>query len=186
MNVDRHLINKCIEKNNKAQQALYETCFAYFMSICRRYSRDDQEAMSLLNLGFYKVLVGLSKWKDHIPFKTWAKRVLVNAIIDEYRKNKKYKAVEYHPEHMEIGSQQEHSTHNLSDNIWAEEEILEWTRSLPAMTAQVFNLYAVEGYPNDEIAEKLNITEVTVRWHIYEARKRLKIYLKQTLNVNKV
>ena len=185
MNVDLQLIKDCRANKPKAQKLLFESCYLYYMSICRRYSKDDQEAMSLLNLGFYKILVGLDKWKEHIPFKTWSKRVLINSIIDEYRKNKTYREVMSHPEHLDYGeAAMTGSTNNLSDAVWAEEEVLHWTRTLPAMTAQVFNLYAVEGFPYEEIAEQLNVTEVTVRWHIHEARKRLKLHLKQTANVN--
>jgi len=181
MHIDIEIIKGCLDKKPKAQKKLYEICYAYFMSICRRYSKDDQEAMSLLNIGFYKILVGIDKWKEHIPFKTWSKRVMINAIIDEYRKNKQYRETIEHPEQVEYGEvARVGSTQSEIETQWAEEEILNWTRTLPSMTAQVFNLYAVEGYPYDEISEQLNVTEVTVRWHVHEARKRLKLYLKKS------
>ena len=184
MNVTLQLIESCKAKKPVAQKQLYEACFSYFIAICRRYTKDDQEAMSLLNLGFYKVLMGLEKYNTDISFKAWSKRVLINAIIDEYRKNKNYKENTNHIDHMDFGeAAQSGSTDNLSNHIWAEEELLSWTRQLPGMTAQVFNLFAVEGYPYEEIAEKLQVTEVTVRWHVHEARKRLKIILKEMAKV---
>jgi RNA polymerase sigma factor (sigma-70 family) len=185
MNVDKRLIEECCQNKRRAQQALYEACFPYFISICRRYSRDDQEAMSLLNIGFYKILTGLPKWKDHIPFKTWSKRVLINALIDEYRKNKVYKESTLQAEQIEPYVGQKHSDQNDSDKVWAEEELLRWTRTLPAMTAQVFNMYAVEGFPYEEIAKSLNVTESTVRWHVFEARKKLKVLIEMTIKVER-
>lgn len=186
MNVDKRLLEECRQKKRKAQQTLYEACFPYFMSICRRYSRDDQEAMSLINIGFFKILVGIPKWKEHIPFKTWAKRVLINAIIDEYRKNRIYKERTIQTEFLEPLIGKTKSDFNDSNKLWAEEELLQWTRMLPPMTAQVFNLYVVEGFPYEEIAKNLNVTESTVRWHVFEARKKLKVMFELTINVEKL
>ena len=45
---------------------------------------------------------------------------------------------------------------------------------LPPATKLVFNLYAIEGYKAKEIVEELNISYETVKWHIKQARKKLK------------
>jgi len=37
----------------------------------------------------------------------------------------------------------------------------------------VFNLYVVEGYTHPEIAELLNISTGTSKWHLNNARKQL-------------
>jgi RNA polymerase sigma-70 factor (ECF subfamily) len=58
------------------------------------------------------------------------------------------------------------------------EEIMELVKKLPPATHAVFVLYAVEGYNHREIAEKLNISEGTSKWHLSEARK----FLQQQLN----
>ena len=48
---------------------------------------------------------------------------------------------------------------------------------LPPATKLVFNLYAIEGYKTKEIVDELNISYETVKWHIKQARKKLKIVL---------
>lgn len=45
---------------------------------------------------------------------------------------------------------------------------------LPPMTAKVFNLYAVDGYKHQEIAELLKISEGTSMWHYSEAKRRIR------------
>ncbi|MBC7508002.1 MAG: sigma-70 region 4 domain-containing protein [Ferruginibacter sp.] len=47
-------------------------------------------------------------------------------------------------------------------------------KQLPAVTRVVINLFALDGYSHKDIAEQLNITETTSRWHLAEARRRLK------------
>jgi RNA polymerase sigma-70 factor (ECF subfamily) len=39
----------------------------------------------------------------------------------------------------------------------------------------VFNLYVMEGFPHKEISEKIGISEGTSKWHLFEARRILKI-----------
>jgi RNA polymerase sigma factor (sigma-70 family) len=46
-------------------------------------------------------------------------------------------------------------------------------RKLPPATQAVFNLYVIEGYSHKEIAQLLNISEGTSKWHLSEARKNL-------------
>ena len=54
---------------------------------------------------------------------------------------------------------------------------------LPKATNVVFNLFAIDGFSHKEISEKLGITTNTSKWHVKEARKKLKTLLikKQSL-----
>ena len=53
------------------------------------------------------------------------------------------------------------------------QQILYLLQNLPETTRLVFNLYVTEGYMHREIAELLEISEGTSRWHLSEARKYL-------------
>jgi RNA polymerase sigma-70 factor (ECF subfamily) len=57
------------------------------------------------------------------------------------------------------------------------EALFDLLKSLPAMTEKVFNLYAIDGFKHKEIAEMLAISEGTSKWHVSDARKRLKLAL---------
>lgn len=45
---------------------------------------------------------------------------------------------------------------------------------LPAMTRNVFNLFAIDGYAHAEIAQLLSISEGTSKWHVSHARQLLR------------
>ena len=174
MSIDDDILRKCKSGDRRAQQTLYEVCFPFFMKVCRLYSLDDQEAMSFLNAGFFKILKGLKKKKTHIPYFQWARRVLVNCIIDEYRKNKTYKKSETQVEcYLQVENQNSYFDSNLADLIFEAEDIVEMIRKLPETTSKVFILFAVDEFDYREIAEKLKIKEVTARWHVSKARKEL-------------
>ena len=50
---------------------------------------------------------------------------------------------------------------------------------LPPATRVSFNLFAIDGYSYKEIAKALDVGYETVKWHVKEARKRLKNILKE-------
>ncbi|MBI4647303.1 MAG: sigma-70 region 4 domain-containing protein, partial [Bacteroidia bacterium] len=52
-------------------------------------------------------------------------------------------------------------------------------QSLPEGYRMVFNLYVIEGYKHNEIAEMLKISENTSKSQLAKARKSLQITLKE-------
>ena len=53
---------------------------------------------------------------------------------------------------------------------------------LPQTTSLVFKKYAIEGYTHKEIGEQLGFSDGTSKWHLFEARKKLKKILRSRLN----
>ena len=88
MKVELDLITACLNKERRAEYELYKETYGYLMSICYRYVNSTEEAKEMLNIGFLKVLTNLDKYKPEIPFKMWIRRIMINTLIDEYRKKK--------------------------------------------------------------------------------------------------
>ncbi len=57
---------------------------------------------------------------------------------------------------------------------YMEEEVLLLIKKLPAVTQKVFSMHVFKGYSHREIAQMLDMAEATSRWHVSEARKKLK------------
>ena len=174
MLVNQTLINECLKNNRKAQFELYQICYGVLMSICYRYRANKEDAEELLNQGFLKVLLNLDKYNVKVPFEAWIRRIMVNTIIDEFRKSKKEK------EHLNYADFQEETyldnrvDFNLADLNFEAEELLNMLNKLPEMSRKVFNLYAIDGYAHKEIAEMLTISVGTSKWHVSFARAELK------------
>jgi RNA polymerase sigma factor (sigma-70 family) len=173
-----NLIQHCLENRRGADEALFRHCFSFLWPTCRTYSQDDQEAMHYLNAGFYKILKGLQKWNQTIPFQNWAKRVVINAIIDDKRKTLKYNNHETILDQIPIKTAESEVTGRFLDEEC--EYLLSIIRSLPKTTSLVFSLFAVNEFTYEEIAGKLGISETTVRWHIADARKKIIVKLAQS------
>ncbi len=177
MDIQPTLISDCIKRDRKAEYEMYKRTYSYLMSICIRYTRDQDKAKEILNVGFLKILTNLEKYKPEIPFKTWIRRVMVNTLIDEYRKEKKHtENIQYVEEYYETDS---YSDVNSAVSKINADQIHELIGKLPPASAQVFNLYVIDGYPHKEIAEMLGISEGTSKWHLNSAREKLKVMIEK-------
>lgn len=161
------LIDGCKKKDRQSQQMLYQELYGFAMKICLRYAGNRYEASEVMNEGFFKVLTNIEKYDKNRPIKAWLSRIMYNASIDYYRANLK----ESQMEDME-----------KADNIAVEavierkleyEDLLKMIQSLSPVYRMVFNLYAIDGYSHEEIAEMLSISTGTSRSNLHKARQRL-------------
>jgi RNA polymerase sigma factor (sigma-70 family) len=172
MNIQPELIALCIKQDRKAEYELYRLAYSYLMSICMRYSRDKDTASEILNMGYLKILRNLGSYKPEIPFKAWIRRIMVNTLIDEYRKNKREKEkVTYVEEYYD---NVDFSDVNDALSRISCKQIFQHVNTLPEATKKVFNLFVIDGYSHREIADLLGISEGTSKWHLNAARQKLK------------
>ncbi len=173
MNVDSKLLQSCLNKERAAQYELYRICYSFMMGICMRYAKDKEEASSLMNEGFLKILTQLEKYKNHIPFELWMRRIIINNIIDQYRKNKKAKEMIEYKDFSDIENESG-PVLNLAVEKMDVEQLHKFIDKLPAMSRRVFNLFVIDGYTHAEISGLLSISEGTSKWHMNNARQKLK------------
>lgn len=178
---DSDLVKGCAGGDKRAQEILYRRYFSYAMSICIRYTHDENEAMEIVNDSYMKVLEGLSDYDSSRPFKPWYGKVLVNTAIDNYRKNLK------HNDHLSISSITE--SEEQEPEIEAElsvNEILTLYNHLPGNYKITFNLFEIEGYSHEEIGQMMGVTASTSRSNLTRAKKMLReLYNRHIISVKK-
>lgn len=168
------LIEKCISNDRRAQENLYKTYYGLLMSVCLRYKKNIQDAELSLNMGFYKILVNLSKYDTSVPFEYWIRRIMINQCIDEFRKEQRHTALIYKDQITDVDLNYSSVSYNEANEFFSEEYLAQMVRKLPPMAAKVFNLFAIDGLSHKEIVEILDIPEGTSKWYLSEARKKLK------------
>lgn len=144
------------------------------MSVCCRYKSNKEDAEEILNIGFLKILNSMDKYQDKVPFIAWIRRIMINTIIDEYRKSKNERE---NMEYMDINESKYSNTEyegNTADLELDATDLLKMLDNLPDMSKKVFNLYAIDGYSHKEISEMLNISVGTSKWHVSFSRTELK------------
>ncbi len=137
------------------------------MGVCLRYSRTREEAVEIANDGFIKIFKKLDRYSKGLSFKGWLRRIMINSAIDYFRKNEKH----YHSLDISHGNY-EATNENVLDQL-AEEDIIAAIQRLPPSYRMVFNLFVIEGFKHEEIANQLNISVGTSKSNLAIARNKL-------------
>ena len=168
--VRENLISECIRKDPRAEHELYKAMYPMMMSICTRYERNRQDAAARMNEGFLKVLTNLGKRRPEVPFEAWARRIMINTVIDNFRKERERKAHETMdvPVNEHIGAEVNDYLRQMEAEAFAE-----LLQRVPEMSRKVFNLFAIDGFSHAEIGEMLGISAGTSKWHVSHARQTL-------------
>lgn len=174
MKVTPEILKACAQDDRKAINKLYEYGFGFLMPVCFRYNKNEEDARASFNAGFIKILKGIKKLDGEVNFEAWAKRIMVNSLIDEYRKNKKYnERVTRSDNEVELDYYSEGSRNEAESKLGCD-NIMMLVKELPIATGKVFNLYVIEGYSHKEIGDMLEMSEGTSKWHLSTARKLLR------------
>lgn len=156
------------------------------MPVSMRYKNDEHEAVSSINLAFLKIVDKVDTKKEHVEFDHWAKRIMINQLIDEYRKDKNRR-----DNHMTVDP---HTLPQFNQQSVSNNEVLQGDTELIMRTIQelkepgktIFNLHAIEGYSHDEIAKKLDMRIENCRYHLHSARKTLRTRLQFLVQKTKI
>lgn len=134
-------------------------------AICLRYTKNTDDAQDMLQDGFMKVFLNLKNFRSEGSFEGWIRRIMVNTILEKFRKGK---AIQFQEELDSAVMATE--SFDVLDNI-SVEEIMSIVSQLAPGYRTVFNLYAVDGYTHKEIADELGISEGTSKSQLARARK---------------
>jgi RNA polymerase sigma factor (sigma-70 family) len=175
--VNETLLQAAHRGERRAQHTLYRICFPVLMTVCVRYQKDRQEALAALNVGFLKVLNKLDTYTEEAPFEAWIKRIMINTMIDSFRREKNWRTLVIYPEHLESEMKQQAPNWSHAEQGHDLEYLELLIQQLPPITRQVFNLFAIDGYSHREISELLDMSDGTSKWHVSQARKQLQVWL---------
>lgn len=161
------LIENCKINDTKAQSELYKLFSSKLFSICLKYSRNYAEAEDNLQDAFVTIFKKIEQYKSKGSFEGWLKRITINTALQCYRTQGVFDIVNDHLiEDVAITIEDE-------DNI-SLDYLLKIIQELPDRYRLVFNLYVMDGYSHQDIAEMLKITTGTSKSNLARARQILK------------
>lgn len=166
---DTTLVIECVKGNPRAQRMLFDRFSSKMLGVCLRYAKDSEQADDILQDGFVKVFTKLKDFKNEGSLEGWIRRVMVNTALDQIRKNGKTLGdvsvddVQYKIENND----------HIAERLMAE-DLLKLINSMPDGYKVVFNMFAIEGYTHNEIADTLGISESTSKSQYSRARAYLR------------
>src|SRR5579871_787630 len=161
---ETELIEGCQRQHREAQHALYQMYSGKMYALCCRYVKDRMEAEDVLVTAFTKIFEKIGQYKGEGSFEGWVRRVVVNESLTYLRKNKNMyleidiEAAAYEPDYQRLENQLE------------ADDLMKMIEALPVGYRTVFNLYAIDGYSHQEIADQLGISENTSKSQLSRAR----------------
>ncbi len=175
------IINGCVTAKRESQKELYKLYYGFAMGICMRYCNSHDDAVEIVNDGYLKVFKTINNFSPRhenieASIMGWIKKIMVYTAIDHYRKNNKNSLIdEIDDRHLHVSDNGESSIDMMSYK-----EIILLVQQLSPVYRTVFNLYVIDGYKHEEIAEELNISVGTSKSNLSKARANLQKMLIKT------
>ncbi|MCZ2100100.1 MAG: sigma-70 family RNA polymerase sigma factor [Chitinophagales bacterium] len=172
-NTIENIILSCKQGSRKAQKLLFETYAGTLLTVSRQYTMAGMDPLDNLQDSFIKIFEKISSYDATLgSFESWARRIVINTALDKLNKNKIQEVMVEMDELIQIAEDQIGVTESL-------EELMEIIGKLPDGYKQVFCLYEIEGLNHKEIAQMLDIKEVTSRSQLNKSKQMLRSKLEQ-------
>jgi RNA polymerase sigma factor (sigma-70 family) len=171
--ITEDIIRSCARDDRSAQKRVFEAYYPVMLAIVRRYIRDQEEALDVVNQGFVKIFQKVKQYHFENSFEGWCKRIVINTALDHLRASKRYK--DFFSFDAILPS---HQVYNDGLNDMSVDELHQIINSISPISKVVFNMFAIDGYSHKEIADELNISVGTSKWHLSSARKQIQSKLK--------
>jgi len=169
MNRTEELIAMCKLGNASGYTGLYnDHSQAVFNTILRLVGHSG-EAEDILQDSFVAAFQRIDQFTMTGGFRAWIKRIAINKSVDLIRK-RHMGFVELEPARMTTADE---TMVDEEAHAYAMDKIAAAIEELPDGYRTVFNLYAVEGIPQAEIAEMLGLEHTTVRTQYHRARQKI-------------
>lgn len=168
-----YLWKLCGKGDAKAQRILYDLFKGRLMGLCRRYTKNREEAQDVLQETFIRIFTKISHVESPDKLERWMISIAVHTAINHYHRMKNHRLLRSEPTEGVIDQTDVPPVENLPD-----EYLISLINELPDGCRLVFNLFVIEGYNHAEIASLLEVSEGTSRSQLFHAKSLLKMKLK--------
>lgn len=168
MHREYDLVQACIKQERIAQRQLYELFAGKLLVTSMRYMKNKADAEDVLQDAFIKIYQKLPTFRFDCPLEAWLRKIVVNTALKELQNQPNWMQ---HTDSETVSDSLEDADFTLSNFQF--EQLMEVVNSLPDGCRTIFNLYAIEGYQHNEIAELLGISEGTSKSQYSRARTLL-------------
>jgi RNA polymerase sigma-70 factor (ECF subfamily) len=173
--IDHRLVRRARDGDAEALRALVSRAYPFVRRWALVRTGDPTEADDLTQDVLVHVMQRLDGFQGSGRFTTWLYTVVRRAAADRFRRQARRRRLERDPRTgTEVVPDAEASpaARVASGESMAVVDAL--FRRLPARQREVFDLAELQGLTSPEIAERLGIEPVSVRAHLFKARRTLR------------
>ena len=140
-----------------------------------RYAANEEEAEDLVQETFIQAFNKIDTFKGDGALGGWMRKIAVNKSLEQYRKNK---SLQNTKEGLILSIDNSPADFGVIEQL-SLADLLAMIQRLPIGFRTVFNLYAVEGFTHQEIAENLRIAEGTSKSQYSRAKQQLVAWIEE-------
>jgi RNA polymerase sigma-70 factor, ECF subfamily len=163
-----------VERVRRGDAAAFDSLVSRYMrrafAVAYRLLGNREDAEDLVQETFITVLRKIDTFQRGRAFSPWFFRVLVNRGLNA----RKARALRTADELTEHAAAPGGSPERAAERAELRGRLRAAMDALPDRQRVIVELFEVEGFGSGEIAEILEISDGTVRWHLHEARKALR------------
>ncbi len=186
--IDAELVRRAQAGEPDAFRQLFERYHKRVYAVAFGVLKNRQDALDCVQEGFVKVHRHLASFQGSSSFYTWLYRIVMNLAIDQLRRRKTARPVEFDDARRRDGVEpgDEAIVSRLLDEnprkAVIRRELLERVQAalaeLPEYHRQVILLREIEGMSYEEMAEALEVPKGTIMSRLFHARRKMQEALK--------
>ena len=177
---DAEIISGCIKNSKYHQHLLYKKYSSKLYPICLRYANCKADANDILHDAFLKIYNKIHTFRKDGNFYGWIRKIVVNQSLDYIRFKKPTLNIDTIP----IEQLPEETAIDIIDKYFNPEQLINLIQKLPTSYRTVFNLYVLDGYSHQEIANTLNIAVGSSKSALSRAKQQLRELLAKEYVIN--
>ncbi|MBN2457095.1 MAG: RNA polymerase sigma factor [Sedimentisphaerales bacterium] len=175
----KKLIGQSLAGNRRAFDQIVQQYQKKAMRLAVKIIGNAEGAAEAVQQGFVTAYLKIGKLKDINRFETWLLRIIANKAIDQLRiagkqqtllKNYRLRPAKKvnSPQQNQIGKELQTAIEAAMEKITKKE-------------AMAISLFGLQGLSQNQVAQIMKCSAETVRWHVHQARTKLKLLLKEYL-----
>ena len=172
------LVSKVLEGDEKAFESLYSLTNQNAYFVAKKIAKDEDAALDIFQDSYIKALEKLSTLSAPESFVSWFNQIVANTAKNYLCKSKAVLFDNEEDEHALRDWQTETDSDYLPEESLDTDEtrkaIMDIIDSLPEDRRLCVLMHYYEDMPVGEIAEVLDVSEGTVKSHLFHARKKIK------------
>lgn len=166
-------VELCREGNRRAYYEVYQRYCRPMLNSSMRILNNLADAEDMVQEAFIDAFNSLDRFTYKSSFEAWLRRIVINKSISLLRK-RKIQFSDIDTANIDGSDEKDTDEDHFSYDI---ERIKKAVARLPENHRIIFNLYAIDGLPQEEIGQLLNISHNNVRTVYHRARKKIMEYI---------
>lgn len=167
---NKEIVAGCQADKPESQRQLYDKYCGLVFGIALRYTQNTTDAEDIAQDAFVKIFINIKQLRNGDAITSWIKSITTNAALDFLKlKNNNSNLIpldDLATDIVDIYCEHYESV--------PEAQLLQFIQELPDGYRTVFNLCAIDGYKQEEVAQILGCSYANVRSQYFKAKKILK------------